>query len=89
MNIKTMIEWLKELPDDYEMCFSEYTSIVIGPDDFTEVADSTSEYFVVLDCPIVGIVVNKENKEVRFYTKTSEERVLNEIEKGKIWRQLE
>lgn len=84
MNVKTMIEWLKEIPRDYEMCFSEYTVVVVGNDDST-----SEEYFVVLDMPIVGMLKNDDNKELRFFTKSSEERVIKEIEKGKKWRNLE
>jgi hypothetical protein len=80
---KTMIEWLKELPEDYDICFSEYTSIVVGED------STSDEYFVVLDCPIVGLLKNDETKEIRFFTKTSEERVIKQIEDGKEWRKLE
>ena len=83
MKIKTMIEWLKELPQDYEMCFSEYTSIVVDNDSTSE------EYFVVLDMPIVGMLKNDDSKEVRFFTETSKERVIKEVEKGKHWRKLE
>lgn len=84
MNVKTMIEWLKEIPRDYEMCFSEYTVVVVGNDDST-----SEEYFVVLDMPIVEMLKNDDNKELRFFTKSSEERVIKEIEKGKKWRNLE
>ena len=83
MNVKTMIEWLGELPEDHEMNFSQYTSIVVADD------STGDEYFVVLDDPIVGIIVNDDTKEVRFFTKTSEERVINQIENGKEWRNLE
>ena len=84
MNIKTIIEWFKELPPDYEMCFSEYTAMVVNEE------DSTAEvYFVVLDMPIVGMVKNDETKEVRFFTEKSEKDVIKEIEGGKNWRKLE
>ena len=82
MKNKKMIEWLQELPPDYELCFSEYTSIVIPK-------DSTDEYFVVLDMPIVGILKNDETKEIRFFTENSEERIIEQIETGKSWRKLE
>jgi len=82
MNVKTMIEWLKELPPDYEMCFSEYTSMVVP-------TDSTNEYFIVLDNPIVGIITHDESKEVRFFTESSQEQVIREVENGKDWRKLE
>ncbi len=84
MKVKTMIEWLEELPEDYEMCFSEYTCFVC------EEGDSTAEeYFVVLDMPIVGMLKNDDNKEVRFFTKQSEEQVIQQIENEKKWRKLE
>ena len=82
MNVKTMIEWLQELPDDYEMCFSEYTSVGVP-------TDSTNEYFIVLDDPIVGMLTHDDTKEVRFFTESSQERVLNQMENGKDWRKLE
>jgi len=81
MKIKTMIEWLKELPPDYEMCFSEYTAVVVNKD--------KEEYFVVLDMPIVGMLKNDDTKEVRFFTEQSEERVIKQIEGGKNWKKLE
>ena len=80
MEVKKMIEWLQELPGDYEMCFSEYTSII---------GEDKEEYFVVLDCPIVGLLSNDDTKEVRFFTETSKERVIKEIEKGKKWRKFD
>ncbi len=83
MKIKTMIKWFKELPPDYEMCFSEYTSVIVGEDSTSE------EYFVVLDMPIVGMLKNDDTKEVRFFTEQSEERVIKQIEGGKKWRRLE
>lgn len=83
MNVKMMIEWLQELPDDYEMCFSQYTSLVVNQD------STGDEYFMVLDDPIRGIVVNEDNKEIRFFTVSSEERVIKQIENGKEWRELE
>jgi hypothetical protein len=83
MKVKKMIKWLKELPSDYEMCFSEYTSIVVGEDSTSE------EYFVVLDMPIVGMLKNDDTKEVRFFTEQSEKRVIKLIEKGENWRKLE
>jgi len=82
MQVKKMIEWLNELPPDYDMCFSQYTSMVVP-------SDSTNEYFIVLDDPIVGLLKNDDTKEVRFFTESSKERVLAEIEKGKDWRKLE
>jgi hypothetical protein len=82
MKVKKMIKWLKELPANYEMCFSEYTAIVVGEDSTSE------EYFVVLDMPIVGILTNNDTKEVRFFTEQSEERVIKQIEGGKSWRKL-
>ena len=82
MKVKKMIEWLQELSPDYEMCFSEYTSVVAQEDGEQE------EYFVVLDCPIVGMLSNAETKEIRFFTETSEERIIKEIENGKNWRKF-
>ena len=83
MKNKTMIEWLQELPEDYELCFSEYTSFVEPSDEDKE------EYFVVLDMPIVGIIKNDDCKEIRFFTEKSEEHVIREIEKGVEWKRLE
>jgi hypothetical protein len=82
MKVETMIEWLKELPPDYEMCFSEYTAMVVEGDTTSE------EYFVVLDMPIVGMIKNDENKEVRFFTQMSHETAIKQIENGKNWRPL-
>jgi len=82
MKIETMIEWLQELPKDYEICFSEYTSIITSKDSTSE------EYFVVLDMPIVGMLKNDKAKVVRFFTKESEERVIKEIEDGRRWKKL-
>ena len=79
MKVKKMIEWLQELPPDYEMCFSEYTAVVAEEE----------EYFVVLDCPIVGMLSNEGTKEIRFFTETSKERVIKEVEGGKNWRKFE
>ena len=84
MKVKKMIEWLQELPPDYEMCFSEYTSVVAQEEDGEE-----EEYFVVLDCPIVGMLSNEGTKEIRFFTETSKERVIKEVEGGKNWRKFE
>ena len=82
MKVETMIEWLKELPSDYNMCFSEYSSMIVGED------STADEYFVVLDMPIVGMLKNEDTKEVRFFTQNSEERIIKEIESGKNWRKL-
>lgn len=80
MKVEKMIKWLSELPQDYEMNFSQYTSIV---------GDDEEEYFIVLDDPIVGLLFNEDTKEVRFFTQSSDERVIGEIEKGKDWRRLD
>lgn len=80
MKVEKMIEWLSELPQDYEMNFSQYTSIV---------GDDEEEYFVVTDDPIVGYISNDDTKEVRFFTQSSDERVVREIEQGKDWRKLD
>ena len=84
MKVEKMIKWLQELPPDYEMCFSEYTSVVAQEEDGEE-----EEYFVVLDCPIVGMLSNEGTKEIRFFTETSKERVIKEVEGGKNWRKFE
>jgi hypothetical protein len=84
MKIKKMIEWLQELPPDYEMCFSEYTAIVTDGEDSEE-----EEYFVVLDMPIVGMIKNDETKEVRFFTQMSSDTARRQIEGGKEWKKLE
>ncbi len=82
MKVKKMIKWLKELPPDYEMCFTEYASIVVG-------SDSTDAYVVVLDMPIVGMIAHEDTKEVRFFTQSSEESIIKRIEGGENWRKLE
>jgi len=81
MKNETLIEWLQELPGDYEINFSQYMTIVVGED--------SEEYFMVLDSPIVGILKNDESKEIRLFTQSSEERVIKEIEKGKKWRKFD
>jgi len=59
MKIEKMIEWLSELPKDYEMCLSEY--VFLEGDE-----DEEEGYIIVLDKPIVGIVKEDEQKEIRF-----------------------
>jgi hypothetical protein len=61
MKIETLIEWLSELPKDYDICLSEYS--------FVELDDDNQEkqmYTIILDKPIVGISKCDDNKEVRF-----------------------
>lgn len=81
MKVKKMVEWLQELPQDYEMCFSDYVSIISEKE--------KEEYFVVLDMPIIGMLKNDDTKEVRFFTQNSEERIIKQIEGGKNWKHLE
>lgn len=80
MKNKKLIEWLKELPEDYDINFSQYTSVVDE--------ENEEEYFIVLDDPIVGILKNDENKEIRLFTKTSKERNIKQIESGENWKIL-
>lgn len=59
MNVGTMIEWLKEFPEDYELSLSEYAFM---PDE----EDNEEMYIVCLDKPIAGLVQNDEAKDIRF-----------------------
>jgi hypothetical protein len=80
MKNKKLIEWLKELPEDYDINFSQYTSIIDE--------ENEEEYFIVLDDPIVGILKNDESKEIRLFTRTSKERNIKQIESGENWKIL-
>jgi hypothetical protein len=81
MKVKTMIEWLQELPPDYDMVISEYFCYVGD--------DSTDVYFCVVDDPIAGFARNDENKELRLFVQRSEEQALKEIERKSYWRRLD
>jgi hypothetical protein len=85
MKVMELIELLKELPQDYDMCFCQYTSLVIPKGNL----DDDDVYFVVLDDPLIGLIHNDENKEVRLITSSSEEEVLKDMENGKKWKTLE
>lgn len=59
MKVKTLIEWLQELPEDYDLNLSEYHYIEDKEDD--------KEHFVVrLDKPIGGLVKHDEHREICF-----------------------
>jgi hypothetical protein len=81
MKISNFIELLDGL-EDYELVISEYSSYV--PE-----TERDEEYFLVLDDPIIGVITNEDNKEVRLVVNRSEGRVIKEIENGKKWRGLE
>ena len=81
MKISNFIELLGGL-EDYDLVISEYSSYV--PE-----TERDEEYFLVLDDPIIGVITNEDNKEVRLIVNRSEERVIKEIENGKKWRSLE
>jgi len=81
MKNEILIDLLNELPNDYDVNFSEYTSVIV--DD-----DNEEEYFIVLDDPIVGLLKNDDTKEIRFFTKSSSERIINQIESGKNWKKF-
>ena len=83
MNNKKLQTWLSELPDDYDVVFSEYTSII----EPTE--KKNGEFFIVTDMPIVGLIQNNENKEIRFFTRQSEKDIIELIENGRHWKMLE
>ena len=83
MKNKTIIEWLKELPLDYDLCLSEQTAVVLDE------SEEAIEYTVVLDKPILGILKNDETKEIRFFTKITKEYLDGEIKKGNKWRKIE
>jgi hypothetical protein len=80
MKNKKLIDWLSEYPDDYDINFSQYTSIIDE--------DTDEEYFIVLDDPIVGILKNDDTKEIRLFTRSSKERVVKQIESGENWKKL-
>lgn len=82
MNVKTAIKWLKELPDDFDLCFSQQTSVVMKEN------GEDVKYFVVQDSPIIGILKNDDTKEARFFNKIEEEYLNEQIEKGVNWRKL-
>jgi hypothetical protein len=81
VKISNFIELLGGL-EDYDLVISEYSSYV--PE-----TERDEEYFLVLDDPIIGVITNEDNKEVRLIVNRSEERVIKEIENGKKWRSLE
>lgn len=97
MKVKDMIEMLEDMPQDYDMCFSEYTAFVPEEGEGVKVVKKIDKYldeddeiyFVVLDCPIVGVLLNNETKEARFFTEKSNKEVIREIEGGKNWRRLD
>jgi hypothetical protein len=60
MKVKAMIEVLKDLPDDYDLCLSRFFSY----EDYEHPEDSME---VILDIPITGLMKNDETKEVRFF----------------------
>ena len=62
MKNKTLQEYLKDLPDDYDVCLSKL-SIIEGDEDET---GKVELYEVILDVPVVGIVKNDSDTEIRF-----------------------
>lgn len=80
MLVKTMIEWLKELPEDYDIVFSDYVSIVV-PEEESETGEE-EEYFVVSDDPIRGLLRHDDDKEIRFFTQKSDQQVIRHVENG-------
>ena len=56
MNIKTLKEYLQDVPDDFQVCLSN--AVAFG--------EKEEAYEVILDFPIVGIAVNEEDSELRF-----------------------
>jgi len=83
MNVKTAIEWLKELPEDFEICFSEQTAVVMD-EDGEEIV-----YVVVLDKPITGMLMHDDDKEVRFFSEIQEDYLNSQIKAGKKWRKID
>lgn len=73
MNKKNLLELIKDIPDDYELCISKYLV-------YTETSDG-EPYFLCVDDPIAGVAQNDDTKEMRFFTERSEEEALKLIEK--------
>lgn len=55
MNIKQLKEYIKDIPDEYEVNFSRVF-----------VLDEKEELTAVLDVPIVGVTKSEEAEHVRF-----------------------
>ena len=74
--IKTVKEWIRDFPDDYELCLSKYMALVQpeNPED--------GEHMVVIDDPVIGMAKNDESKEIRLIVQTSEEEAIKQIENG-------
>ncbi len=72
MNKKNLLELIKDIPDDYELCISKYLV-------YTETSDG-EPYFLCVDDPIVGVAQSDDTKEMRFFTERSEEEALKLIE---------
>jgi hypothetical protein len=81
MKTKDMIDMLKGFDPECDLCISKYMVIV-------EPADSTSEYFCVVDNPIIGVIQNDDTKELRFMVESSEERAIKMIEENE-WKKLD
>ena len=60
MNNKVLQEYLKELPDNYDVVLSQLSIVKF------EESDDPKLYNVILDIPIVGIVQNQKDNEIRF-----------------------
>lgn len=58
MNKEMLLEYIKELPDDAEICLSHHIMI-----------DEKEEAHAVLDMPIVGIAYSPSGNEIRFVLK--------------------
>lgn len=71
MTKKQMIEYLKDVPDDYSFVLGEYSIIS---------EDLKEEYVMIYDIPINGILYDEENKEIRFICSSSNEKALEELE---------
>jgi len=82
MNVKTAKEWFQDLPEDFELCFSEQTAVVMNEN------GEDIEYVVVLDKPIIGMLMNDDTKEVRFFCEIKEDYLNKQIEAGKKWRKI-
>jgi len=68
MKNKTLIEFLQDLPEDYDVCFSKAFVVPMKDDD-----GKLDEYTVILDVPVVGIAEARDTKEIRFLVEDSKE----------------
>jgi hypothetical protein len=76
MNKKDLVEYLKDVPDDYEIVMSNIVSYPFKTAELSEeektqlypdgIMPEDGEYQIIVDIPVVGVGVNPEGSEVRF-----------------------